>query len=410
MLFSLLRSPALRAGVSALPVALVAAVMLVAAAPAGAQQMPPPEVAVIEVQPGDVPLTFEYAGRISAYRHVEVRARVAGILLSRNYQEGAVVKEGDVLFRIDPAPYEAALARAEAQLQQEQATLSRYQKDLERAEQLFNRQVGTEKNFDDATANVALSNALVAAAEAAVKTAKLSLDYTTVTAPIGGITSLDAMDEGSLVGTNAENSMLTEITQLDPAYVNFSFTDRELGQLRALVDSGRATRPDDGLDVRIQFGDGGFYPAQAKVNFTDTTIDQETGTIRARAVVPNTDGQLMPGQFVRAVVNGVTLHDAIVIPQAAVMQGPQGPFVYIVGAESKAEIRPVVLGREVEGGWLAESGLKGGDKVITEGVIKVRPGVPVVVAAPPATSEAPAAGDQPVKQAAAETPKTEATQ
>jgi len=407
MVLRFFRSPVAHGGA----VALLAAGLFGAAvaSPQAQPNMPPPEVAVAEMRASDVPLTFEYAARISAYRHVEVRARVAGILLSRNYNEGAEVKEGDILFQIDPAPYEAARARAEAQLQQEQANLDRYTKDLDRAKQLFNRQVGTEKNFDDASANVALSKALVAAAEAQVKTAKLDLGYTTVTAPISGITSLDAMDEGSLVGTTADNSLLTEITQLDPAYVNFSFTDRELGQLRALIDSGRASRPDDGLNVRIQFGDGGFYPAEAKVNFTDTTIDQQTGTIRARAVVPNPDRKLMPGQFVRAIVNGVILHKAYVVPQAAVMQGPQGPFVYIVGAENKAEIRPVVLGREVEGGWLAESGVKDGDKVITEGVIKVRPGAPVVVAAPPATSEAPAAGAAPLKQAAAETPKTEAT-
>lgn len=403
-----------RAGRGAAALALLAMLAGGAGAASAQGQMPPPQVSVMEMKPGDVPLTFEYAGRISAYRDVEVRARVSGILLSRDYEEGAEVKEGQVLFRLDPAPYEAALARAQAQLQQEQATLSRYEKDLERAEQLFNRKVGTEKTFDDAVANVALSKAQVAAAEAQVKTATLDLGYTTVTAPIGGVTSLDTLDEGSLVGTNTDNSLLTEITQLDPAYVNFSFTDRELNQLRALIESGRASRPDDGLRVHIQFGDGGSYPAEAKVNFTDTTIDQETGTIRARAVVPNPDRKLMPGQFVRAVVNGVTLHDAFVIPQAAVMQGPQGPFVYLVGAESKAEIRPVVLGREVAGGWLVEQGLKAGDKVITEGVIKVRPGAPVVVdgaavsdsgaAAPAGTTVADA---EPIKKA--EGPQTEVT-
>ncbi len=389
--------------------ALLAAGTLAMTHPATSQGMPPPEVTVIEMKAGDVPLSFEYAGRISAFRHVEVRARVSGILLSRNYVEGEEVKEGDVLFRIDPAPYEAALARAEAQLQQEQATLSRFEKDLERAEQLFNRKVGTEKNFDDATANVALSKAQVAAAEAQVKTAKLDLSYTTVTAPIDGITSLDAMDEGSLVGTTPDNSLLTVITQVDPAYVNFSFTDRELNQLRALVASGRASRPEDGLRVRIQFGDGDFYPIEAKVNFTDATIDTDIGTIRARAVVANPERKLMPGQFVRAIVNGVTLHDAYVIPQAALMQGPHGPFVYIVGPDSKAEVRPVVIGREVEGGWLVEQGLKDGDRVITEGVIKVRPGAPVTIAgAPPVSDAAPPAesASAPMKKAEVQTEVT----
>lgn len=370
---------------------------------------PPPAVTTEVVKSADVPLSFEYAGRISAYRDVEVRARVAGILLNRNYQEGAEVKEGELLYLIDPASYEAALARSEALLQQEQATLSRYEKDLERAEQLFNRKVGTEKTLDDATANVALAKAQVAAAEAAVKTAKLELGYTRVTAPLAGITSLDAVDEGSLVGPNSDNSLLTKITQLDPAYVNFSFTDRELAQIRALIASGKASPPADGkLKVHIQFGDGSFYEKDGSVTFTDAIIDQQTGTIRARATVPNADRKLLPGQFVRAIVNGVTLHDALVLPQAAVMQGPQGPFVYVVDQEATAQIRPVVLGREVKGGWLVQSGLKDGDRVITEGVIKVRPGSKVTLDAPPVSDGSGAApsvgGDaaQPIKKAEAE--------
>jgi membrane fusion protein (multidrug efflux system) len=371
-------------------------------------QMPPPEVVVVEMKPADTPLTYEYAGRISAYRNVEVRARVSGILLSRNYTEGSVVKEGDVLFRIDPAPYEAALARAKAQLEQEKATLAKNEKDLERASQLFNRKVGTEKTLDDAQAAVALSKALIAAAEAQVRTAELDLGYTTVTAPIAGTTGMIARDEGSLVGTAADNSLLTRVTQLDPAYVNFSFTDTELAHVRGLIASGKASGPSGGLKVHIQFGDGQTYDKDGTVNFTEATIDQQTGTIRARAIVPNPDLKLVPGQFVRAIVNGVTLHDALVLPQAAVMQGPQGPFVYVVDAEGTAQVRPLVLGREVKGGWLVEKGLAAGDKVVAEGVIKVRPGIKVKVAEPTVSQDGKPAGDQaPIKKA--EGPQTEVT-
>lgn len=379
---------------------------VVAASPSGAQegghgQMPPPPVTVVTLEARPVPITMEYSGRISAYRNVEVRARVAGILLSRDFVEGEPVKEGQLLYKIDPAPYEATLARAEAQLQQEQATLERRGKDLERAQELLKRKSGTEKAFDDATADVALSKALVAAAEAQVQTAQLDLGYTTVNAPLSGTTSLDTMDEGSLVGTTAENSLLTRITQLDPAYVNFSFTDRELGELRRLYDTGRADRPDDGeLKAAIEFGDGTTYDKEGSITFTDVTIDQQTGTIRSRAVVPNPDQRLLPGQFVRVVVKGVTLKDALVVPQAAVMQGGHGPYVYVVDAESKAQMKPIELGREVEGGWIVESGLAPGDRVITDGIIKVRPNAPVAVDAPaaPAVSGDPAA---PVKKAEA---------
>jgi len=362
---------------------------------------PPPEVVVVTIEPRPVPLEFQYSGRISAYRNVEVRARVAGILLSRDFTEGEEVKEGQLLYNIDPAPYAATLARAEALLQQEQATLDRREKDLERAEQLFKRKSGTEKAVDDATSDVALSKALVAAARAMVQTAQLDLDYTTVNAPISGTTSLDTMDEGSLVGTTAENSLLTRIHQLDPAYVNFSFTDRELGELRRLYDSGRADRPADGaLKAAIEFGDGTVYDKTGTITFTDVTIDQQTGTIRTRAVVPNPDRKLLPGQFVRVVVNGVTLKDALVVPQAAVMQGAHGPYVYTVDADGKAVMKPIELGREVDDGWVVEAGLAAGDRVITEGIIKVRPGAPVTVAGTPVA--APAAAEAPFRKAEAD--------
>jgi membrane fusion protein (multidrug efflux system) len=370
---------------------------------------PPPQVTTVTLAAQPVPIALEYAGRISAYRNVEVRARVAGILMSRDFTEGEPVTEGQLLYRIDPAPYAATLARVQALLQQEQATLERREKDLERAQELLRRKSGTEKAFDDATADVALSKALVAAAQAQVQTAELDLGYTTVNAPISGTTSLDTMDKGSLVGTTADNSLLTRIHQLDPAYVNFSFTDRELSELRELWDSGRADRPDEGsLKAGIEFGDGSVYDQEGTITFTDATIDQQTGTIRARAVVPNPDLKLLPGQFVRVVVKGVTMKEALVVPQAAVMQGPHGPYAYAVDAESKAVLKPIELGREVKGGWIVVKGLAPGDRVITEGVIKVRPGAPVTLDAPapdPAPISA-APGDAPVKKAEAASTET----
>jgi len=368
--------------------------MLFAAIPAAVAQQPggqppPPQVTVAEVRTRPVPMTYEYAARISAYREVQVRARVGGILLKRNFNEGSPVKAGQVLFEIDPAPYEAELARAKAQLQQAQAQYNQAIRDAERALQLFAKGAGSEKARDDALSAKELGAAAVAAAEAQLRTAQLNLDYTQVKAPIGGVTSLEQVPEGSLIGTSADSSLLTSITQLDPVYVNFSFADREGAEIRRLINTqtGQGS-PTKDLKVKIGFGDGEVYDQEGTIDFTSSSIDTETGTLQARAIVKNPNRRLVPGQFVRATVTGLTLNDAIVVPEAAVMQGPQGQFVYTVNDSGKAEIRPVQLGRQIEGGFIAASGLRAGDKVITEGVIKVRPGAPVLASAPANTNVA----------------------
>ncbi|MGK9165786.1 efflux RND transporter periplasmic adaptor subunit [Inquilinus limosus] len=336
---------------------------------------PPPEVTVQEVSAGPVPLTYTYAGRVSAFREIEVRARVGGILLKREYTEGARVTEGQELFRIDPATYEAEVARAKAQLQQAQAQLANDRVNAERAARLFASRAGSEKDRDDTAAQVRTDEAAVAAAEAQLKAAQLNLDYTTVTAPLGGMTSIEEVPEGSLISVNG---LLTRITQLDPAYVTFSFSDADFAEIRRLLDQGKVDGPQDRrFPVTVKLGDGRVYDQGGTINFTDSIVDGATGTVRARAVLPNAQGLLMPNQFVRVTVGGLTLKQGIVVPQVAVMQGPQGPFVYALGEGDKAEARPLTLGREVEGGWLVESGLKGGERIITEGVIKVQPGSPV---------------------------------
>lgn len=200
---------------------------------------PPPSVAVSEIKAGSVPLQYQYAGRVAAFREVEVRARVSGVLQEMSFVEGAKVKEGDVLFRIDPASYEAEYARAKAQLQEAQAQISRTQRDAERATALFKRQFGTEKARDDAVSAYQLAQAGVAVAQAQVKTAEINLGYTTIRAPLAGVISLRVLPEGSLVGTGADNSLLTRISQLDPVYVYFSFTDTEAAEIRRILQERR---------------------------------------------------------------------------------------------------------------------------------------------------------------------------
>ncbi len=357
------------------------------APPARAQAgPPPPEVAAVVVQPRDVPLSFEYAGRVIGSREVEVRARVGGILLERTYVEGAAVKQGDVLFRIDPEPYQVRLARAEAQLRQEQARLMQADRNWKRIEPLYQRETASGRDRDEALSALDLARASVAVAEAEVKAAKIDLAYTQVTAPISGVTSRETMSEGSLVGTGGGtgvgNGSLTRITQLDPVYVNFAIPDAEAATYREAIETGSVTAPADGqLSVDVRTANGSVLVSGGRLNYTDSTVDPRTGTIRARAVVPNPDGRLLPGQFVRAVVTGMTLRQAITVPQKAVMQGPQGPFVYVVPGEGvvQPQVRPVTLGRTVGGDFVVGAGLQGGERVVTEGVIKIHPGGSVTV-------------------------------
>nr|WP_081536338.1 efflux RND transporter periplasmic adaptor subunit [Rhodovulum sp. P5] len=337
---------------------------------------PPPNVSVQTVALQDVILSYDYAARVSAFRDVEVRARVGGILLHRNFAEGAQVAAGDVLFEIDPAPYEVALAKAEAELQQAEAQHDQAVRDLERAENLFKQSVGSEKTRDDAIATEALTRAAVAAAEASVRSAELNLGYTRVTAPIGGVTSTEEVSEGSLIGTDASSSLLTEITVLDPVHVNFAFSDKELAEIRSLLDASAARGGTiDRIEVTVSLGDGTPYGQTGTLDFTSSSLDEETGTLKARAVVANPDRQLLPGQFVRATIES-PLQDAILIPRIAVMQGPHGAFVYVL-VDGTAEVRPVTLGKTAAARVVITSGLEPGDRVITDGIVKVRPGAPV---------------------------------
>ncbi len=355
----------------------LAAQPVLAQAPGGTMP-PPPQVSVIDIKPHDVPVTYEYAARISAYRDVQVRARVGGILLHRNFVEGAEVKAGDVLFEIDPAPYEAELEKAQAQVAQAEAQYQLSIRDAERAEQLVLQKVQSAAVRDSAFATRDLNKASVAAAKAQLRTAELNLGYTKVTAPISGVTSLDQVNEGSLIGTDASSSLLTSITQLDPVYVNFSFTDTEAEEITKLRAERGATGEDaDRLKIKILFGDGQAYDHEGTIDFTSSSLDTQTGTMDVRAAVENPDHRLIPGQFVRAEILGIQVKNAITVPKAALMQGPQAQFVYVVNKDNIVEVRPVTVARELESDWLISQGLSVGDRVITEGVIKAAPGRPV---------------------------------
>lgn len=357
---------------------LAAATALLVSAPAQAQapNMPPPQVTVETLQAKTVPVTYEYPGRIVASREVEVRARVGGILLSREFDEGSRVKKGDLLFTIDPATYQAQVALAKAQVAQAEAQLSQARRSEERARALTRRGASSQSTLDDAVSARELAEAQVEAAEAQLRTANLSLDYATVEAPAGGITSLEQVPEGSLLSTG---DLLTKISQIDPVYANFSAADTEAASIREMVEGGAlaGAASAEELKVEIVFGDGQTYGETGRIDFTSTSIDTQTGTILSRATMPNPEARLLPGQFVRLRLKGLVARDAIVIPAEALMQGPQGVFVYTVDDENVAAVAPIEIERQIPDGYLVKSGLKAGDRLITKGVVKVRPGAPV---------------------------------
>ena len=344
------------------------------------QQMPPPEVVVETVKVESLPLQFEYPARTAGYREVQVRAQVSGILQERTYQEGSQVKQGQVLFRIDPRPYQAALARAKGALAQEQARYRQTERDLKRIRELQGKGFASESELDNAISNFEQSKANIEAAKAEVQSKQIDLDYTTVEAPISGITSKETVSEGSLmVAGDPSASLLTNITQLDPIYVNFALPDREDARIRQALADGTLVRDSEQYVAQIRFGDGSTYPLEGKVDFTDSLIDRGTGTVSARAVVPNPDQALLPGQFVRVLLKGISKPNAITVPERAIAQGPNGTYVYVVDEQGVARARPVTTAHTAEGRWAVESGIAAGDKVIVEGLPKVKPNTPVKV-------------------------------
>ncbi|MNM99772.1 Efflux pump periplasmic linker BepD precursor [compost metagenome] len=328
---------------------------------------------------------------------MEVRAQVSGILQKRFYEEGRPVKQGQQLFLIDQRPYQAALAQAKGSLAQTQARYRQTDRDLRRIRELQKKGFASESELDRYISAFEQAKADVQAAKANVDSKQIDLNYTTVIAPISGVASKETRSEGSLVvASDPNSSLLTKLTQLDPVYVNFAVPDTDVRQLNDGVKSGRLQLPADGkLNTEIRFGDGTQYPIDGVVDFTDSFVNTGTGTVNARAVVPNPDQQLIPGQFVRVTVKGLTRKDGITIPERALAQGPRGTFVYVVDKDGFARVRQVVAPLTVSGRWVIDSGVDAGDRVIVDGLPKVRPDQPVKIVETPAQAGAPAASTNP---------------
>ncbi|MFB0584156.1 efflux RND transporter periplasmic adaptor subunit [Aeromonas salmonicida] len=340
-----------------------------------AQVRPPVPVVVAEAKLTDVPLTTEMVGETAGYREIEVRSRVNGILLERTYVEGQPVTAGQELFLIDPAPYKVALEQAKGALAQEQARFNKARADRDRIIPLFKRQVVSRKDYDDTIANYEAAIASRQAAQATVKEAELNLSYTQVTAPIDGMASKSSQSEGSLISTNANSSLLTTITQYNPLYVNFSYSEQDRLNFETSVRKGVIEAKDTtNWRTHIRLADGSVYPQAGKLNFSDNRVDPQTGTIRARAIFDNKEGVLLPGQFVRLTIDLGIRKNAIVVPARAIVQSQADRMVMVVDGDDKVVPRPVRLGPAIAEGVLIESGLDAGERYIVEGLMKARPG------------------------------------
>ena len=340
------------------------------------QAPPAPEVTVQTVDSRAVPLELTYPARTFGSREVDVRARVGGIVLKRRYQEGSRVVQGQPMFQIDPEPVRARLNSARAEVAVAKARLEESRRQRDRVLPLFEKNAVSQSRRDEAVSGFEVAQANVQAAESQLRMAQLDLEYTDVRAPISGLTSREVLSEGSLVSTDQASSLLTKIVQVDPLYIEFSVPEAEAALLRnGLAPANKNARPPG---VKLILEDGSEYPQAAQVTFVDNAVDRSSGTVHVRAVLPNKDAQLIPGQFIRAKVEGIQLSNVVSVPRKAVMSGPQGSFVWVVGPDSKAQMRPVQIGRGLGNNVIVTDGLQTGDRYIVEGVLKVfQPGTQV---------------------------------
>lgn len=336
---------------------------------------PAPEVGIVTMAPQNVDLSTELSGRTAAYRIAEVRPQVAGIVQRRLFTEGAEVSAGQTLYQIDSGPYRAAAARAEANLASSQAQLNAARLQAERSASLVESGVVSRQDNDNVQATARSAEALVAAARAGVESSRIDLGYAQVRAPISGRIGRSLVTEGALV-TSEQDQPLATVAQLDPIFVDVTESSARLLRLRRDLAEGRLQRTDaEHASVRLTLEDGTTYAHEGTLKFSEVTVDEGTGSVLLRAQFPNPDRLLLPGMFVRANLQQGRSTDALLVPQAGVSRNARGEaLVMLVGADDKVVERVVQVDQVVDGQWLVTSGLAVGDRVIVEGLQKVRPG------------------------------------
>ncbi|MFS0772518.1 efflux RND transporter periplasmic adaptor subunit [Sphingomonas sp. 1P08PE] len=341
-------------------------------APAG-----PPTVGVVTVQNQAVTLTTQLPGRTSAFETSEVRPQVNGLVTARLFKEGDVVRKGQALYRIDPAPYQAQVASARAAVVRARAAIASSRALARRYGELVKINAISRQDFENATTTAQQAEADVAAQQAALRTAQIDLSRTTVRAPISGRIGRSTFTTGALV-TASQTEPLTTIQRLDPVYVDIQQSSSDLLRLRQQIMSGQLSRGGGAARVRLKLEDGSEYPVEGTLQFADVTVDPATGTQAIRAIFPNPNGLLLPGMYVRAELVQGTQADAILVPQRAVTRDEKGnASVLVVGQDGKVQPRSLTAPRTIGDNWLVTAGLKPGDKVIVEGGMMLRPGMPV---------------------------------
>lgn len=374
---------------------------------AGGPKMPPVQVGVVVATPGDVGLVTELPGRVEAVRTAQIRARSAGILQQRLFREGSDVKAGQPLFKIDPAPYAAALESARATQARAEANLAQTTAQLERFRPLVGVNAISKQDFVNAEAAQKQAQADVAAGKAAVRTAEINLGYTTVTAPISGRIGRALVTEGALVG-QGEATQLALVQQINPVYVNFTQSSTDVFNLRRAMEAGQLKRAgSESASVRVVLADGSEYPLAGKMLFSDLSVDASTGQVTLRAEVPNPKGELLPGLYVRVRLEQAQATNAITLPQQAVTRTQQGDTVSVVGEDGKVSQRTVKVSTGQNNRWIIQDGLKAGEQVMVDGFQKLQmlpPGTPVK-----AVPWQPPGSQAPTPAAAASAPSPEAS-
>lgn len=363
------------------------------------EKPPSPEVSVMTIRPTRLPVVWHFVGQTKGYRTVEIRARVEGVVRKIAYTEGSFVEKGTVLFKLDPTEYEVAVAQQKGQVAQAKASLEQAKRTLARVKPLYKSGAVSGQQYDETVSKVQIAEANLQAATAQLQAAQINLDYTTIEAPISGLSEEANISLGSLV-TATQQTPLTTIIQTDPIYVYFSLADKDFLTFSNAVEAGVIVPPEDNkYRVNLKLSDGSIFAQVGRLDFKNNIVDPNTGTVQLRAVFPNPQGQLVPNQFVRVSVSGAARPHAILVPQRAVLQNADGYYVFVVNEQNKVETKPVKAGAWEGTDWLIEKGLDAGDRVIVDGFMRLRPGMQVQIkqnkpspAAPSGSVAAPAAG------------------
>ena len=340
-------------------------------------EMPPPDVKVVTLKAAPLTVSTELPGRTSAYRIAEVRPQVGGIILKRNYKEGSDVKEGESLYQIDPAPFQATLNSAQAELAKARANAELARLTVNRYKPLLGTNYISRQDYDEAVSTHAQAQAAVRAAQAAVQTAQINLNYTKVTSPISGLSGKSNVTEGALVATG-QSQPLTLVQQIDPIYVDVTQSSDDYLRLKHEIASGAVDKEQGKVAVSLVTAENKDYTHKGYLEFSDVTVDETTGSITMRAVFPNPQESLLPGMFVRARVDEGVRPDAILVPQQGVIRTAKGgAVVNVVNAKNELEVRPVTVGQAYGNKWLVTAGVNNGERVVVEGFQKIKQGAVV---------------------------------